>query len=72
MKIIDSKDIIEKHAEYGIGLGNFDGVHRAHEFLITELVNECKKRNIRSMIYTFRKHPGNILEGNNIKLISKL
>ncbi|MCK5758038.1 MAG: bifunctional riboflavin kinase/FAD synthetase, partial [Clostridiales bacterium] len=58
--------------EYGIGLGNFDGVHRAHEFLITELVNECKNRNIKSMIYTFRKHPGNILEGNSIKLISSL
>ena len=72
MKIIDSKDIIETHAEYGIGLGNFDGVHRAHEFLITELVNECKNRNIKSMIYTFRKHPGNILEGNSIKLISSL
>ncbi|MCD6322781.1 MAG: bifunctional riboflavin kinase/FAD synthetase [Clostridiales bacterium] len=72
MKIIDSKDIIEKNIEYGIGLGNFDGVHRAHEFLITELVNECRKKNIRSMIYTFRKHPGNILEGNSIKLISSL
>ena len=72
MKIINSTDIIEKNAEYGIGLGNFDGVHRAHEFLITELVNECRKRNIKSMIYTFRKHPGNILDKTKIKLISPL
>ena len=48
---IKIKDIIEKNIEYGIGLGNFDGVHRAHEFLITELVNECRKKNIRSMIF---------------------
>jgi len=72
MKIINSSDIIEKDTEYGIGLGNFDGVHRAHEFLITELVNDCKKRNLKSMIYTFRNHPANILEGNSIKLISSL
>jgi riboflavin kinase/FMN adenylyltransferase len=72
MKIINATDVIEKNAEYGIGLGNFDGVHRAHEFLITELIHECKKRNIKSMIYTFRKHPGNVLEGSKIKLISTL
>lgn len=72
MKIIDSTDIIGKNNVYGIGLGNFDGVHRAHEFLITELINECKKRKIKSMIHTFRKHPGNVLEGNKIKLISSL
>lgn len=72
MKIISASDIIEKDNEYGIGLGNFDGVHRAHEFLITELINECKKRNIKSMIFTFRKHPANILEGGDIKLISSL
>jgi len=72
MKIINSTDIVEKNAEYGIGLGNFDGVHRAHEFLITELINECRKRNIKSMIYTFRKHPGNILDRTKIKLISPL
>lgn len=72
MKIIDSHDLIEKNAEYGIGLGNFDGVHRAHEFLITELVDECRKRGLKSMIYTFRKHPGNVLEHRKIKLISPL
>ncbi len=72
MKIINSTDLINSNTEYGIGLGNFDGVHRAHEFLITELVSECKKRNIKSMIYTFRRHPGNVLDNEKIKLISSL
>ncbi len=72
MKIINSTDINETNIEYGIGLGNFDGVHRAHEFLVTELVNECRKRNLKSMIYTFRKHPGNVLDKTKVKLISPL
>ena len=72
MKIINATDVIEPNIEYGIGLGNFDGVHRAHEFLIAELIHECKKRNIKSMIFTFRRHPGNILQGKRIKLVSSL
>ncbi|MBN2557375.1 MAG: bifunctional riboflavin kinase/FAD synthetase [Clostridia bacterium] len=72
MRIIGAGDEIGKDERYGVGLGNFDGVHRAHEFLITELVQLCKARGIASMIYTFREHPGNLLRGKKIKLISPL
>ncbi|MFO7612872.1 MAG: bifunctional riboflavin kinase/FAD synthetase [Clostridia bacterium] len=72
MRIIGAGDEIGKDERYGVGLGNFDGVHRAHEFLIAELVHECKTRGIGSMIYTFREHPGNLLRGKKIKLISPL
>ncbi|HPQ46447.1 MAG TPA: bifunctional riboflavin kinase/FAD synthetase [Clostridia bacterium] len=63
---------IEDLKASGIGLGNFDGVHIAHEKLISELVRECKKRGIPSIVYTFRDHPDNILQKRNIKLISPL
>lgn len=72
MKIIYESENVKHDDKYGIGLGNFDGVHRAHEFLLTELVIECNKRGIKSMVYTFIEHPGNLLQGKKIKLISPL
>lgn len=72
MKILTGKDSFDNVEKTGIGLGNFDGVHIAHEKLVGELVSECKMRNIPSIIYTFRDHPGNILQRRNIKLISPL
>jgi len=45
----------------GIGLGNFDGVHIGHAKLINTLVKECKSRGLKSIVYTFDKHPENII-----------
>ncbi len=45
----------------GIGLGNFDGLHIGHAGLIKKLVQECHSRDLKSVIYTFIKHPENIL-----------
>ncbi|MBN1623672.1 MAG: bifunctional riboflavin kinase/FAD synthetase [Clostridia bacterium] len=72
MNILTGKDSFDNVEKTGIGLGNFDGVHIAHEKLVGELVSECRRRNIPSIIYTFRDHPGNILQRKNIKLISPL
>jgi riboflavin kinase/FMN adenylyltransferase len=72
MKILTGKDNFDNVEKTGIGLGNFDGVHIAHEKLVGELVSECRKRSIPSVIYTFRDHPGNILQRQKIKLISPL
>lgn len=46
----------------GVGLGNFDGLHIGHIALINALISECKLNNLHSMVYTFAKHPENILE----------
>jgi len=72
MKIINDDETIKLKEQHGIGLGNFDGIHIAHEKLISTLVNECKKREIQSMIYTFFDHPLNVLKHRQIKLISTL
>ena len=52
---------ISQVANTGIGLGNFDGLHIGHQSLINKLVYECKLRNINPLVYTFIKHPKNIL-----------
>lgn len=45
----------------GVGLGNFDGLHIGHMALINTLISESKILNLDSIIYTFRKHPENIM-----------
>ena len=45
----------------GIGLGNFDGLHIGHMALVNTLINESRLNGLDSMIYTFTKHPENIL-----------
>ena len=45
----------------GVGLGNFDGLHVGHMALVNTLISESRLNSLDSMIYTFTKHPENIL-----------
>ena len=44
-----------------VGLGNFDGLHVGHMALVNTLISEARLDGLDSMIYTFTKHPENIL-----------
>lgn len=62
MKVIYSnKQQIELSKPMGIGLGNFDGLHIAHMALINTLINESKQGSLESLLYSFNKHPENII-----------
>ncbi|NTV90182.1 MAG: bifunctional riboflavin kinase/FAD synthetase [Clostridiales bacterium] len=45
----------------GVGLGNFDGLHVGHMALINTLISESRLNRYNSLLYTFTKHPENIL-----------
>jgi riboflavin kinase / FMN adenylyltransferase len=45
----------------GVGLGNFDGLHIGHMTLINTLLSESKLNGLCSVLYTFTKHPENIM-----------
>jgi riboflavin kinase/FMN adenylyltransferase len=45
----------------GVGLGNFDGLHIGHMTLINTLISESKFIGLDSVVYTFSKHPENML-----------
>jgi riboflavin kinase/FMN adenylyltransferase len=54
-----------------VSVGNFDGVHRAHRFVLGEIVQRAKSRNSKSVAVTFDPHPMRILRPDqNLKLIS--
>jgi riboflavin kinase/FMN adenylyltransferase len=42
-------------------IGNFDGVHRGHRWVIAEVVERAKARGVRSMVITFDPHPARVL-----------
>lgn len=45
----------------GIGLGSFDGLHVGHMALINTLISESELNSLDSVLYTFNKHPENII-----------
>jgi riboflavin kinase/FMN adenylyltransferase len=42
-------------------IGNFDGVHRAHQAVLAEVVNRARELNAEAMAVTFDPHPTRIL-----------
>lgn len=54
-------------------VGNFDGVHRAHQHVLAEVVNRAKARGARSLAVTFDPHPTRVLRPHAApKLITPL
>jgi riboflavin kinase/FMN adenylyltransferase len=70
MRVIYSRDNDKCfNSNTGVGLGNFDGLHIGHMALINTLIRECRLNGLDSIVYTFNKHPENILRK---KLITPL
>jgi riboflavin kinase/FMN adenylyltransferase len=44
-----------------LSVGNFDGVHRAHQAVLAQVVQRAKERGVRSLAVTFEPHPTRIL-----------
>lgn len=41
----------------GVAIGTFDGLHIGHLQVINTLLEACRSRNLRSVVYTFTNHP---------------
>ncbi|MGC2703030.1 MAG: bifunctional riboflavin kinase/FAD synthetase [Candidatus Acidiferrales bacterium] len=64
----------EVPADYGrtvLSIGNFDGVHRAHQRVLNEIVNRARQSGAKSMAVTFEPHPARILRPESgLKLLT--
>lgn len=49
-----------------VALGVFDGVHRGHRLILRRVAAEAKKRNMISVVVTFRNHPSEFFSSGNL------
>ncbi len=61
--IREIKRLSQKISSCALTIGNFDGVHLAHQALISELVKIAKARHIPSVVMTFEPHPTEFFTG---------
>lgn len=47
-------------------IGFFDGVHKGHRYIISQLMSEAGVRGMQSAVITFRQHPRQVLQQNYI------
>ena len=44
-----------------VTIGKFDGVHRGHQYLVRQLLEEARKRDLASVVVTMHPHPISVL-----------
>lgn len=44
-----------------VTIGNFDGVHRGHQYLMSLVVDEARRHGVHSLVVTFEPHPTTVL-----------
>ena len=54
-----------------ITVGTFDGIHRGHDAILSFLKNVSTRNNLKSLVFTFNKHPRYVLK-NDEKLLKLL
>ncbi len=70
MKVFNSsKQFPSKTGRSVIALGNFDGVHLAHQAMFQMTRRLAKKLKARSIVYTFHPHPAKVLSRNSQTLM---
>ena len=70
MTVVNSLNQIKDIKDSVVTIGNFDGVHIGHQYLIKTAVQEAKKLNTKSIAFTFSNHPVNYFKPNSIKYVT--
>ena len=61
--LIEAKEYLEDSV---VALGNFDGVHKGHQKLISRCVSIAEEKGLVSVVFTFINHPANEIAGKSI------
>lgn len=56
-KISDTINLDLNQKQFVLSIGNFDGIHLGHQYLIKQNIQYAKENNLRSAILTFNPHP---------------
>lgn len=64
MKVIRFEDLRKFDERPILSIGMFDGVHKGHQALLKELVQEAEREKTCSMVISFDKHPRQVVSDN--------
>lgn len=62
MKIYNSLEEIKDIEPTVVALGNFDGIHRGHQEIISRTVKEAASAGLKSGVFTFSNHTSSVLK----------
>ncbi len=65
MEIIDDLPSANLNSDTILTIGAFDGVHRGHQHLIQQMVEEARQTNRLAGLITFHPHPSAVLSPYN-------
>lgn len=66
MIIFNSLDDIKDIKDTVVALGNFDGVHKGHQIIISRMVKSAEAGGFKSAVFTFANHPKNVMAGETV------
>ncbi|SCA58587.1 Riboflavin biosynthesis protein [Chlamydiales bacterium SCGC AB-751-O23] len=63
MQIVENlNDLKNATLPWAFTIGNFDGLHLGHQYLIKELLKASQEKGLQSGLYTFKNHPQKVLQ----------
>ncbi len=69
MKIVQSLREIEPNKEIFLAIGNYDGVHLGHKYVLEKLVKTSRSKDGISVVITFFPHPREVIAPSTLKLL---
>jgi len=72
MQIITTTEGLKMKKPVVLALGNFDGVHKGHQHLISEAIKEAKQSGGSSVVMVFDPHPRKVLSQESPLLLTTI
>ncbi len=70
MQVFKSLKEVPETSDYGLTIGNFDGVHIGHQKLLKQIKEECRQKGLKLIVVTFVPHPLAILRNEKSFLLN--
>jgi riboflavin kinase / FMN adenylyltransferase len=64
-------NIQEKHLGCVATIGNFDGVHIGHQYILKQLIHQSKKFNVPALVISFDPQPQEFFSGHNFVRLTR-
>ncbi len=65
--------VLDPQTKCCVTIGSFDGLHKGHQTILKQLVEEATKKGLKSLVFTFDPHPRTVLsEGAKLQLLTSL